>query len=177
MTLNGRVPLSALDLLGLAERRRVAQIDLAAVGYEGIVYVCDLTAGQQQEIMSGPRKGRTRIYKDNSMDVDWADLPRDAAPKFLQACLVTDKSGGEALERAFAAVDAGEGGEGIAYITFPASELVYMVDLMTAELKQPRLVRERMEQFPNAVTSLIVKTVRRISGLGEDQIEEKKESS
>ena len=38
-------------------------------------------------------------------------------------------------------------------------------------------MREKLEQFPNAVTSLIVKSVRELSGLGEDQVEEKNGSS
>lgn len=175
---SGRVALSALDLLGLAELRKVARLDLASVGYSGVVYACDLTAAQQQKIMSGPRKGKTRIHRDGAMDVDWADLPQDAAAKFLEACLVTDNAEGETLERAFAALDTSEAEEDkTVYITLPASELVLMSELMLAELKQPRLVREKLEQFPNAVTSLIVRTVREISGMVEDRVEEKKDNS
>lgn len=172
---NGRGPLSVADLLGLAEQRKVARVDLAEAGYGGVVFVCDLTAAQQQRIMSGPRKGKTRVYRDNSYDLDWSDLPQDAASKFLEACLVTDREGGATLARAFEAADGD--GEVVEFITFPASELVYVAELMTAELKQARLVRDKLEQWPNAVTSLIIKKMRQISGLAEDRIEEKKEHS
>lgn len=177
--MNGQVPLSALDLLGLAEQRKVARVNLSDVGYSGVLFVCDLTAAQQQRILSGPRKGKTRIYRDNSMDVDWADLSQDAASKFLEACLVTDKESGALLEQAFeeVGIPEEEAGKVIRHVIFPASELVYMADLMGEELKQRRLVLDRLGQFPNAISSLIVRTVREISGMAEDRVEEKKESS
>ena len=176
--LNGRVPLSAIDLLGLAEQKKVARIDLGPIGYGGVVYVCDLTTAQQQKILGSPRKGTKvrRHDKEHWTEFDLADLSNNAGAAFLEACLGTDKAGGGTLEQAFeAAVD--EEGAWPEWITFPAAELVYMAELMTAELKQPRLMREKLEQFPNAVTSLIVKSVRELSGMGEDQVEEKKGSS
>lgn len=171
-SVNGHVPLSAIDLLGLAEQKKVARIDLAEAGYGGIVYVCDLTAAQQQRILASGRRGKTRIYKDSSMDVDWADIDSDAGARYLEACLVTDAEGGAALARAFDAA-----GDDAEYVVIAASELVYMAEMLTAELKKPHLMREKLSQFPNAVTSLIVATVRRISGMAEDRVEEKKENS
>lgn len=167
-----RVSLSALDFLGLADQRKVAVVDLAEVGYQGLVYVCDLTAGQQQKLMSGPSKGRTRVYADKSMDVDWADMPRDAAARFLEACLVTDSSGGSKLQEAF-----DQAGDDSGFITFPSSELVRVYDLIVAELKNPRAAREKLEQLPNAVVSVIILKMRELSGMTEDQVEEKKETS
>lgn len=177
-SVNGRVPLSAIDLLGLAERKKVARVDLGEAGYEGLVYVCDLTTAQQQKIVGTPRR-RAKVrqnLKENWTEFDLADLANNAGTAFLEACLVTDKAGGETLERAFEAA-ADENGELPAYVTFPAAELVYMAELMAAELKQPRLMREKLEQFPNAVVSLIIKRMREISGMGEDKVEEKKENS
>ena len=52
-----------------------------------------------------------------------------------------------------------------------------MAVLVRAGLKQGRWMGEKREQCPNAVTSLIVKSVRELSGMGEDQVEEKKGSS
>lgn len=176
--LSGRVPLSAIDLLGLAEQKKVARVDLGPAGYGGVVYVCDLTTAQQQKILGSPRKGTKvrRNDKENWTEFDLSDLSNNAGSAFLEACLVTDKAGGATLEQAFAAAEDGDG-EPAEWITFPASELVYMAELMTAELKQARLMREKLEQFPNAVTSLIVKAVRELSGMGEDAVEEKKGSS
>lgn len=177
-SVNGRVPLSAIDLLGLAEQKKVARVDLGEAGYSGLVYVCDLTTAQQQKIVGTPRRGAKvrQNLKENWTEFDLADLANNAGTAFLEACLVTDKEGGAALGRAFEAA-AGEDGESPAYITYPAAELVYMAELMTAEVKQPRLMREKLEQFPNAVVSLIIKTMREISGMGEDKVEEKKENS
>lgn len=175
---NGRVALSAVDLLGLAEQKKVARIDLTEKGYGGVVFVCDLTTAQQQKILGSPRKGTKvrRNDKENWTEFDLADLSNNAGAAFLEACLVTDRANGATLEAAFeAAVD--EDGAPAEWITVAASELVYMAELMTAELKQPRLMREKLEQFPNAVTSLIVKRVREISGMGENVVEEKKGSS
>ena len=44
---NGHVSLSAIDLLGLTKQRKVARLDLADVGYVGVMYVRDLTAAEQ----------------------------------------------------------------------------------------------------------------------------------
>lgn len=173
-SVNGQTPLSVLDLLGLAEQRKVARLALGAVGYSGIVYVCDLTAGQQQRISNAGKRGKTRVYRDQSMDVDWADLTQDAAAKVLEACLVTDKANGETLERAFAAL---ETEEDTPHIIFPAAELQYVADLMAVELKTKSKALEKLEQFPNAVSSLIIKTMRELSGMTDDRVEEKKDNS
>jgi hypothetical protein len=175
---SGRVALSALDLLGLAEQKKVGRVDLAEAGYSGIVYVCDLTAAQQQQIVGTPRRGSKvrRNDKENWTEFDLADLANNAGARFLEACLVTDKAGGDVLERAFEAAR-DEDGALPGYITLPAAELVFQAELMRAELKSAHLVREKLEQFPNAVSSLIVGTMRRLSGMDEDKVEEKKENS
>lgn len=169
---NGVGPLSVADLIGLTEQRKVARVDLAEVGYAGVVFVCDLTAAQQQRVMSGPRKGKTRVYRDNSYDVDWSDMPQDAASRLLEACLITDGEGGATLERAFAAV-----GEEAEYITFPADQIVYVAAQLAEEMKGMHAARQKLEQLPNAVTSLLIRRMREISGLGEDRVEEKKGNS
>lgn len=175
MSLNGRVPLSATDLLGLAEQRKVARVDLDEAGYSGVVYVCDLTAAQQQKILSAPLRGKKirQNTRDNWQEFDAGDLLSDAGAKFLESCLVTDKDGGAILERAFDAA-----GEDAEYIIFPASELITMFELMVKETNTPSKAREKLEAFPNAVTSLVAKTVREISGMAnEDRVEEKKDNS
>jgi hypothetical protein len=178
MSLNGHVPLSAIDLLGLAERRKVARVDLAEAGYEGVVYVCDLTAAQQQKIVAAARKD-VRIRenkKENWTEYALADLINDAsATKFIESCLVTDKEGGAVLERAFEAAMVDD--EAAEYIVFPSSELILMFDLLAAELKAPHKAREKLDSLPNTVTDLISKTVRKLSGLAGDVVEEKKDNS
>ena len=175
---DGRVSLSAIDLLGLAEQKKVGRVDLAEAGYSGVVYVCDLTAAQQQRIVGAPRRGSKvrRNEKENWTEFDLADLANDAGAKFLEACLVTDRAEGATLERAFEAA-ADENGGLPEYITLPAAELVYMADLMRETVKTQSQLREKLEQFPNAVTSLLVKRMRELSGMSEDRVEEKKENS
>lgn len=177
MSLNGRVPLSAIDLLGLAEQKKVARVDLGAVGYGGVVYVCDLTTAQQQKIVGTPRKGTKikRYDREEATEFDMADLANDAGAKFLEACLVTDKEGGAILDRAFEAGIDDDGNEP-EWITFPAAELVYQFELMVAETKVPHKAREKLEAFPNAVTNIIVRKVRELSGMAGDRVEEKKDS-
>jgi hypothetical protein len=187
---NGRT-LSAIDFLGLAAKRRVARIDLVDVGYEGVVYACDLSTAKQQKVMARPNKGKTRVYADKSMDINWSDLPADAGPKFLAECLVTDGENGRLLEAAFAAIpEAGDelyvpevGGKAparagsIPFVVWPESDLVFMADAWQAELGGRHKVMERLGDIPNAVTNLVVKTVRELSGMDEaDAVEEKKEN-
>ena len=117
-----------------------------------------------------------RNDKENWTEFDLADLANDAGAKFLEACLVTDRAEGATLERAFEAA-ADENGSLPEYITLPASELVYMADLMRETVKTQSQLREKLEQFPNAVTSLLVKRMRELSGMSEDRVEEKKENS
>lgn len=160
--------LSALGILELTEQKRVARVDLAEAGYEGVVFVCDLTATQQQAL-TVPRGSRAVVnYKNSTMEMDMAALSGENAAKFLLACLVTDAQDGETLERAFEAT-------GEPFITIKKSELVFVADQLRAELKTQDAVTKRLEQMPNAVTELIVRTVRQISGLAKDAIEEKKD--
>jgi hypothetical protein len=160
--------LSAIDFLGLAEQKRVARVDLADVGYQGVVYVCDLSTAQQQEIMSVNKNAKVRTGKDWT-EFDMSALANNAGSKFLAACLVTDSSDGDMLDRAFAAA------EGVDYIQIAASELVLMADVWVRELGNRAKMLAKLDEMPNAVTSLIVKTVRNLSGMGEaDAFEEKK---
>lgn len=160
--------LSVLGILELTEQKRVARVDLAKAGYEGVVFVCDLTATQQQAL-SVPRGSKTTVnYSKQTMEMDLSALSGETGAKFLMACLVTDAHDGETLERAFAA--AGE-----PFITINRAELVFVADLMRVELKNERAVQAKLEEMPNAVTELIVRTVREISGLAKDAIEEKKD--
>lgn len=160
--------LSATSLLELSEQKRVARVDLADAGYDGIYYVCDLTAAQQQQFMS-PRGGtKMRQYKDGSFDMDLSSIPTDASPKLLMACLVTDSEDGAVLERAFEATQE-------PFIVLAKSELVWLADEWKREMREPQ-IRERLEQLPNAVSSLLIKAMRQISGLAEDAVLEKKEN-
>lgn len=161
--------LSAVDFLNLSERRKVCRIDLSEIGYGGVVYACELTTAQQQEVMTRPSRGKTRVYADRSMDINWSDMPADAGPKWLMSCLVTDKKGGAVLEAAFAETDDDT-------LLFNAGELVPMADQWLQELKTKSAVLERLKSMPNAVTDLVVRRVREISGMLEDATEEKKES-
>jgi hypothetical protein len=164
-----KVTLSAVDFLNLAEQRRVARIDLADVGYSGIVYACDLSTAKQQKIAIGP-KGKTRVYADKSMDVDLASMPKDAPLKMMIECLVTDAENGRLLEAAFA--DLPEDGE--PYIVWPESELTRLYDVLRGDGLKHSEVEEKLGRMANAVTNLIVKTVREISGTAEDAAEQEK---
>ena len=176
MSINGRMPLSATDLLGLAEQRKVAMVDLAEAGYSGIVFVCDLTAVQVQQIVAYKPGSKIEIRKDQTKLVDLSAMADTAGPKILEKCLVTDHDGGKTLMRAFEALgEPEEGDESIPFITLPAAELVYMFDLWAAELKRPHLAREKLEQFSNAFSTLVVKVVKEISGMAGEVVEEKKD--
>ena len=169
---NGRVSLSAIDFLGLAKQRKVARIDLADVGYEGVIYVRDLTAAEQSRVTSGGGKNsKARYFQDKSYEIDLAALTEAAGPKFLMAAAVTDAQDGDMLERAFAAEpDA-------AYITIATSELVQMSEVWIKEAGNRDKAEKLLEQMPNAVTNEVVKRVREISGMAEDAVEEKKDNS
>lgn len=170
---NGRVSLSAIDFLGLAKQRKVARIDLADVGYEGVIYVRDLTAAEQSRVTSGGsgKSSKARYFADKSYEIDLAALTEAAGPKFLMAAAVTDAQDGDILERAFAAEpDA-------AYITIATSELVQMSEVWIREAGNRDKAEKLLEQMPNAVTNEVVKRVREISGMTEDAVEEKKDNS
>lgn len=164
-----QLTLSAVDFLNLAEQRRVARIDLAEVGYKGVVYVCDLSTAKQQKIAVGP-KGKTRVYADKSMDVDLGSLPKDAPMKMMIECLVTDRENGRLLEAAFAEI--GEGEE--PYIVWPEGDLVTLYSVLRSDGLKHGEIETRLGSMANAVTNLIVKTVREISGTAEEAAETEK---
>ena len=161
MSENGRIPLSAVDFLQLAESKRIGRVDLSKVGIDGIVYVCGLSTAQQQK-MSG---GKFRIYKDQSRDID---MPKEAASKMLLECMVTDGENGEFFEAEFAQTDD-------EYITVPSEQLVYYRDLWRKELGNTKAVNEKIQDLPNVVTNIVVRQINDLSGLDEDEpVEEKK---
>ena len=158
---NGQVTLSALGFLQLAEVKRVARVDLAEAGLSGVVYVCDLSTAQQQELFGGQNSIRT--YADNSREIA---LPKDAAPKMIVKCLVTDGKDGAFFEEQFEKTDND-------YISVDAGKIVYMNNLWRESLNIKQ-VNEKIADLPNSVTNLIMKHVNELSGLKEDPIEEKK---
>lgn len=171
---NGRVSLSAVDFLGLVKQRKVARIDLAELGYEGVIYVRDLTAAEQARVTSVKGKaGKARFYNDKSYEMDLAALTEAAGPRFLATAVVTDTQDGALLERAFAAEpDA-------AWIMMSGAELVQMADVWIREAGNRDKMETMLEQLPNIITNAIVKRVRDLSGMGDeaDRVEEKKENS
>lgn len=166
------VPLSAVDFLGLAKQRKVARIDLGALGYHGVIYVRDLTASEQSRITGGGRGQRARFYKDKSYEMDLAALTNDAGPKFLEAAVVTDNEDGAILERAFAAAE-----PDVEYLAFADTDLVQMADIWIREAGNRDKMYKALEKMGNIITNEVVKVVREISGMAEDAVEEKKENS
>lgn len=159
---NGRNSLSAGDFLQLTEFKRVARVDLAEAGMTGVVYVCDLSTAQQQRLYGGSKS--MRVYKDDSRDVA---LPKDAAAKIIQECMVTDKEDGQYLEAEFTKSDE-------KYIIVPLDQIVYYRDLWKEQLGNTKAVSDRIQNLPNVVTNLIVRNVSDLSGLAGDEVEEKK---
>jgi hypothetical protein len=159
---NGQHALSAGDFLQLTEFKRVARVDLADAGMDGVVYVCDLSTAQQQKLYGGSKS--MRVYKDDSRDVA---LPKDAAAKIIQECMVTDKEEGQYLEGEFAKVDDD-------FVTVPIDQIVYYRDLWKDQLGNTKAVNDKIQNLPNIVTNLIVKHVSDLSGLAGDEVEEKK---
>lgn len=171
---NGRVSLSAVDFLGLVKQRKVARIDLAEFGYEGVIYVRDLTAAEQARVTTVKgRGGKARFYNDKSYEMDLAALTEAAGPRFLTAAVVTDSQDGALLERAFDAAD------GAQWVMMSAAELVQMADVWIREAGNRDKMEAMLEQMPNVVTNAVVKRVRELSGMGDDadRVEEKKETS
>ena len=170
---NGRVSLSAIDLLGLTKQRKVARLDLTDAGYEGVMYVRDLTAAEQSKVTgTGGKGGKARYYTDKSYEIDLAALTEAAGPKFLMAAAVTDAQDGALLERAF---DAAE--PEAEYVMMSDADLVQMSRAWIEEAGNIAKAEKVLEAMPNAVTNMVVKAVRELSGMGEDRIEEKKENS
>ena len=169
---NGFVSLSALDFLGLTKQRKVARLDLTEVGYKGVLYVRDLTAAENAKLSRGEgRGGRARLYDDKSVEMDMAALLESAGPKILAAAAVTDAEGGALLKRAFEAEPDAE------YVTVSAGDLVQMADEWIREAGNRDKMEKMLDGMPNAVTNLVVRRVRELSGLAGDRIEEKKENS
>lgn len=170
---NGRVSLSAVDFLGLVKQRKVARIDLAEVGYQGVIYVRDLTASEQSKVatMSG-KSGRARLYEDKSLEMEMAMLVESAGPKFLAAAVVTDAQDGAILERAFAAAE-----PDVEYLTMSSADLVQMSDVWIREAGNRDKMDKMLEGMPNAITNVVVKRVRDLSGMAGNRVEEKKENS
>ncbi len=170
---NGHVSLSAIDFLGLVKRRKVARIDLEEVGYEGVIYVRDLTAAEQSKVVgSGGKANKARFYNDKSYEMDLSALTESAGPKFLHTAAVTDAQGGAILEAAFDAAEPDAD-----YIMVLADDLVQMSDVWMKEAGNIAKMEKMLEGMPHAVTNLVVGRVRELSGMGGDRVEEKKENS
>jgi hypothetical protein len=171
---NGHVSLSAIDFLGLIKRRKVARLDLAEIGYEGVIYVRDITAAEQTRItrQDGKSTPVTFYERGDRYVIDINSLTEGGGAKFLAASAVTDKQDGKLLETAFAALDEGE-----EFVTFPADELIQMSDTWIKEAGNRDKMEKMLESTPNAIINLVVKTVRQLSGMAEDRVEEKKETS
>lgn len=167
---NGVVPLSAIDFLSLVKQRKVARVDLADVGYSGIIYVRDLTSAEQARMTSGT-KSKARFYNDKSYEMDLAALTEASGPKFLMASVVTDDQGGALLEQAFAAAD-----PEAEYFMVSSEILVPMSEVWIKEAGTRSKAEETLTNMPNAITNLVVKRVRELSGMAEDRVEEKKDS-
>ena len=159
---NGQFALSAGDFLKLAETKRIARVDLAEVGVDGVVYVCGLSTGEQQKITGN--RGSVRMYKDDSRDVP---IPKEAAARMLAQCMVTDGKEGVYFEAEYAKTDD-------EYITVPSDKLVYYRDLWKQELGNTKAVNDKIQDLPNVVTNLVMRHVNDLSGLSADEVEEKK---
>jgi len=161
---NGQITLSAVDFLKLAEVKRVARVDLSEAGLHGVVYVCDLSTAQQQQLFGGQDSIRT--YGDGSREIS---MPKDAASKMLGTCLVTDGEDGAYFEAEFAKTDA-------PFISVPVDKITKMFDLWRNELGNTKAVNDKISNMPNVVTNLIMRHVNELSGLSEEPVEEKKTS-
>lgn len=155
--------LSAADFLGLAEERVVARVDLADVGRRGVLYVRELTADEKAAVLPRP-KGKARMYKDQSMEIDWSQLSPDAAAKFLKTCLVTFKTD--------PAQWFGENGEAAETAVVPADALNSMYEEIVAQVGKPHLAIEKLGGVPNSVVDLLVNRIRTISRLDDDDEDE-----
>lgn len=153
----GDLTLSAVDFLRLSEERVVARVDLAETGRKGILYVRELTSAEKTAVLPRP-KGKARMYKDQSMEIDWSQLAPDAVAKFLKVALLAADNG--SLEKYFA--------KGDDTATVPAEDLKPMYDEIVAKVGVPHLAMEALEKIPNTVANLLVKRIREISGLDDD---------
>jgi hypothetical protein len=155
------VTLSAVDFLRLTEEVMVARVDLSEVGRRGVLYVKELTAAEKTAVLPRP-KGKARMYKDQSMEIDWSQLSPDATAKFLKVALLVDDN---QLESFFA--------DGNDTATVPADGLALMYDRIVKELdNKPHLALEKLGAIPNAVGNLLMRRIREISGLEEEPDED-----
>ena len=154
--------LSAVDFLSLANEYVVARVDLATIGRSGVLYVRELTADEKADVLPRP-KGKARVYRDQSLEIDWGQLSPEAATKFLKTCLVEGKDGADLAARF------GANGHSQATAVLQEGEIVPMYDAILLEVGRPHLANEAIGKLPNAVVDLLVKTIRDISGLNEDQ--------
>jgi len=160
----GDLTLSAVDFLRLADERIVARVDLAEVGRSGILYVRELTSAEKTAVLPRP-KGKARMYKDQSMEIDWSQLAPDAVAKFLRVALLT----GDGLAPFF--TDS-------ATATIPTDQLRQMYDQLVIQCEgKPHLAMEAMERIPNTVANLLVTKIRQISGLDEEEPEDETEAA
>lgn len=151
----GDLTLSAVDFLRLADERVVCRVDLAEVGRSGILYVRELTSAEKTAVLPRP-KGKARMYKDQSMEIDWSQLAPDAVAKFLRVALLT----GDKLAGFFDDEDTA---------TIPADQLHPMYDQLVIQCEgKPHLAMEALERIPNVVANLLVKKIRAISGLDDE---------
>lgn len=147
--------LSAVDFLGLSEEHVVARVDLADVGRSGYLFVRELTADEKTAVLPRPR-GKARMHKDQSIEIDWSQLSPDAVAKFLKTCLVTVND----PARYF--------GNGAETAVVPEGELRAMYDQMLEQIGKPHLVLEQLGKTPNSVADLLVSKIREISRLDDD---------
>lgn len=165
-----RATLSAVDFLGLAEKCRVAPVDLD----DGTVWVRDMTSEIQQGMFGSSSKRKVRVYDDNSRDVD---IPPDGAQRMVKACLVEDGQGGELFDRLWQEAVAENGDEPL-FVVVPESDLVYALDIWKQTLKGTE-INAALERMGSAVIGAIAAKIREISDLGgkdKNPVEEKKES-
>lgn len=154
------VTLSAVDFLRLTEEVLVARVDLAEAGRAGILYVKELTAAEKTAVLPRP-KGKARMYKDQSMEIDWSQLSPDATAKFLKVALLVDDG---RLADYFAGEDTA---------TIPADQLKLMYDQIVRQLDgKAHLALEKLGAIPNGVANLLMKRIREISGLEEEPDED-----
>lgn len=158
--LTNDLTLSAVDFLNLISEYMVARVDLADIGRRGVVYVRELTAAEKAAVLPRP-KGKARMYKDQSMEIDWSQLSPNAAAKFLKTCLMA----GEGLAPYFTA-------NGPSTAMVPETALTPMYEQLVRQAGKPHLAMEKLEQLPNAIVDVLVKRIRDISGLDDDAEED-----
>ena len=155
------VTLSAVDFLRLTEEVMVARVDLAEIKRSGVLYIKELTAAEKTAVLPRP-KGKARMYKDQSMEIDWSQLSPDATAKFLKVALLVDDG------QLAAYFD-----DGNDTATVPADGLTLMYDQIVKQLdNKPHLALEKLGSIPNGVANLLMRRIREISGLEQEPDED-----